>query len=311
MVYQYINVGIEIPTKAPLREDLVYATLYSSGLTLNNNTNTNDESLLVIDPFCGSGTIAIEAASTLCKLPPGRLRSTPLLGTTLYNPTLWSSMVQQATNDNNNITDNKIKIMASDRDKGAIDACKQNAINANVNQYIHFQHLSFSQCFDTIKKDQLNYFSHDDNNDNDNKTQAEEKQTKLLIRVITNPPYGIRTRASSSNKNKKSTSASIVMLEMYQKFGYMVNTVFNNNNANDAFNTSSTTTIVSKNTINTTTTASATTASATTASATTATTSTTIVGNDRDIIRKTGIQNLQTKFITNHGGMKIFVLSNS
>ncbi len=52
--------------KAPLRETLAAAMLLSSGWT-------PDRSLL--DPFCGSGTIPIEAGLIARKIPPGRRRN--------------------------------------------------------------------------------------------------------------------------------------------------------------------------------------------------------------------------------------------
>jgi len=235
----------QIPTKAPLREDLAYAMLHASGWGDDSNK------ILFLDPFCGSGTIAIEAASILYNLPPGRLRTTPLLGTSLHDPSLWSSLLNESKVRNHSP---QVKIIASDRDRGAISACKQNAMNANVSQYIDFKQASFTDSLESIK---------------------ELKNTKAFI--ITNPPYGIRTKKSSN-------------LEMYQKFGFLVN-------KNNIDKTSSSTVTVVGNTVSTTESG----GGGVTIS---------IIGKDRNLIRKTGIANLHTKFITNHGGLKVFVLSN-
>ena len=66
--------------KAPLREDIAYSMLYAAGLQ-------NYQGLL--DPMCGSGTIAIEGAAMKLGLPPGRLRNLSLDGTAFHSPELW------------------------------------------------------------------------------------------------------------------------------------------------------------------------------------------------------------------------------
>src|SRR4030095_2309855 len=54
--------------KAPLREDLAHALLLGAGFARGQ---------ALLDPFCGAGTIAIEAAAIGLALPPGRLRPPP------------------------------------------------------------------------------------------------------------------------------------------------------------------------------------------------------------------------------------------
>jgi putative N6-adenine-specific DNA methylase len=93
--------------KAPLREDLSFALLYSAGwrpaaqprsLSLTSEAagpESRSPPRYLLDPFCGSGTIVIEAAAMASGLPPGRLRPPPFAGTNMHDPTRWQNLVSQ------------------------------------------------------------------------------------------------------------------------------------------------------------------------------------------------------------------------
>ena len=128
--------------KAPLREDIAYAALYAAGWKPSYyywQQQQHDDSIApwvfdtFIDPFCGSGTLPIEAAAMRAGLPPGRLRPAPLGGTRLYNPRAWKTLIQQhkqqQQQQSNN--DNAI-ILASDRNAGAMSITAANAQRAGV-----------------------------------------------------------------------------------------------------------------------------------------------------------------------------------
>jgi putative N6-adenine-specific DNA methylase len=94
--------------KAPLREDLAHALVLASGWR-------DDEALL--DPFCGSGTIAIEGARLAAGIPPGALRPRNAsldLEATAATPTRTGL------------------IAASDRDELAAENTRANADRAGV-----------------------------------------------------------------------------------------------------------------------------------------------------------------------------------
>jgi putative N6-adenine-specific DNA methylase len=73
--------------KAPLRETLAAAMLVAAGW---------DGSVPLVDPFCGSGTIAIEAALLACRQPPGAGRSFAFADWPSFQPGTWASLVGEA-----------------------------------------------------------------------------------------------------------------------------------------------------------------------------------------------------------------------
>lgn len=142
--------------KAPLREDLAFAFLYGAGWkpTYRSSTHIPVEATpkqkastytSFVDPFCGSGTIAIEAAAMAHGLPPGRLRAAPLKGTALYNPQEWKNLVETAMEASKSNVDASLKqIRASDRDKGAVQATRSNAERAGVLNLVETEHCAFT-----------------------------------------------------------------------------------------------------------------------------------------------------------------------
>jgi len=109
--------------KAPLREDLAHALLRAAGFARGQ---------ALLDPFCGAGTIAIEAAAIGLALPPGRLRPPPLRGTALADDDRWRALVTQAMRAAAAAAGTAMPIAASDRDAGAIAAARRNAERAGV-----------------------------------------------------------------------------------------------------------------------------------------------------------------------------------
>lgn len=118
--------------KAPLREDLAHALVLASGWT-------RAEALL--DPFCGSGTIAIEAAALALGLAPGRLRAPALEHLALFDATAWREAAASPPGANASGP----LISASDRDAGAIEAARANATRAGVESAIAFTHCALTK----------------------------------------------------------------------------------------------------------------------------------------------------------------------
>ncbi len=112
--------------KAPLREDLAHALVLASGWT---------PELALLDPFCGSGTILIEAAALARGLAPGRLRAPALQHLALFDPSTWREVAAAAPPNTR-----ALQISGSDRDAGAITAARSNASRAGVADAIEFAH---------------------------------------------------------------------------------------------------------------------------------------------------------------------------
>jgi putative N6-adenine-specific DNA methylase len=125
----------KLPGKAPMLEALAAATILSTKW---------DQASLFVNPMCGSGTLAIEAALIATNSAPGLLRENyafmHLLGykdSMYYNERLkLDEQIKVVPN---------LKIIASDISKQAIDIAKINAKVAGVEDLIEFQVVDFEQ----------------------------------------------------------------------------------------------------------------------------------------------------------------------
>ena len=112
--------------KAPLRETLAAALLMASGWDLASP---------LLDPFCGSGTIPIEAALMARGIPPGINRRFAFMDWPGFDERVW----QDTLNSWQKASGNPSLILASDRDAGAIRMAQTNAERAGVAGTIEFK----------------------------------------------------------------------------------------------------------------------------------------------------------------------------
>jgi len=148
------------PTAAPLKETLACALLYISRWTKEKP---------LIDPFCGSGTIPIEAAMMGLNIAPGINRRFDAAHWTQIDSKLWNASAGEARDLIN--SGNKLKIYGYDIDSDAIEACHFHAKEAGVDKMLHFQ-------------------------------VRDMKQTSSRFEygiIVTNPPYGDRLGNKSEN----------------------------------------------------------------------------------------------------------------
>ncbi len=111
---------------APLRETL------GAALAL---TARPREDILFWDPFCGSGTIAIEAAMIVSNRAPGLGRG--FAGETFANipAALWTEARAEA--EGLIKRDCRFEVYASDIDEDILDITYENALRAGVEEYLH------------------------------------------------------------------------------------------------------------------------------------------------------------------------------
>jgi len=125
-----------MPWKAPLQETLAAAIIAATGWQDKGN---------FINPMCGSGTLAIEAALIGINKPPGILRQNfcfmHLRG---YEKALWETLRGEALLACRKTLRNRI--IATDISSGAVEAARKNAMTAGVDQLIEF---SASEYADT------------------------------------------------------------------------------------------------------------------------------------------------------------------
>jgi putative N6-adenine-specific DNA methylase len=118
--------------KAPLRETLAAGMLLASGW---------DGRSPLLDPFCGSGTIPIEAALMGLGIAPGARRRFQFEQWPGFDGHAWQSLVREAESKRGSSLP---PIVASDRDAGAIQMAQANAERAGVAAFIQFSHRAVS-----------------------------------------------------------------------------------------------------------------------------------------------------------------------
>lgn len=143
----------EIGSPAPIRETLAAALV---------SLTPWKEGRLLIDPFCGSGTIPIEAALKGLNIAPGLKRSFVSEKWFRIPEKLWDRARQEAQDSIK--YDNDIRIQGYDIDDKFIKIARSNAKKAGVEDYIHFQQRDVR---DFSSKEKYGF-------------------------IVTNPPYGER-----------------------------------------------------------------------------------------------------------------------
>jgi putative N6-adenine-specific DNA methylase len=149
-------------TKASLRETLAAAMLLEAGW---------DPTTPLLDPFCGSGTVAIEAALIAAGRAPGENRDFAFKAWPSFEPGTWSSVRAEMNRDADSSRDAPFPIVASDRDDGAIEIARANAERAGMARALDIRRATVSEL-------------------------AAPATTDTPGWVITNPPYGRRVSAS-------------------------------------------------------------------------------------------------------------------
>ena len=119
--------------KAPMRETLAAALVLTSGWSGAGP---------LVDPFCGSGTIVIEAALWARRLAPGRLRRFAFQQWPSFTRKAWRGAQDQAT-AGERLTE-PVMIVAGDRDAGAVAAARANAERAGVGDLVEVRHGAVS-----------------------------------------------------------------------------------------------------------------------------------------------------------------------
>lgn len=118
--------------KAPLRETLAAALLIHARY---------DPAQPLVDPFCGAGTFAVEAALIARRIAPGRSRHFSFMDWQNFELEEWRGQLNEAERA---VQDSASTIEASDRDEGAVAAAAANAARAGVADAIHFRACAVS-----------------------------------------------------------------------------------------------------------------------------------------------------------------------
>ncbi|MFA5467476.1 MAG: bifunctional 23S rRNA (guanine(2069)-N(7))-methyltransferase RlmK/23S rRNA (guanine(2445)-N(2))-methyltransferase RlmL [Sphaerochaetaceae bacterium] len=126
-------------SKATLKENLAAAVLMRSEWYKTRG--------LLLDPFCGSGTIPIEAALIATDTAPGLLNPDrfAFLKLNFHDPLLWEEILEEAYLRHEAGIKKEVSILAWDIDEEMIEYAKENAKKAKVLKFINFALQDFTK----------------------------------------------------------------------------------------------------------------------------------------------------------------------
>jgi putative N6-adenine-specific DNA methylase len=133
---------------APLRETLAAALLLQGVLSEDGTPSLAG----IMDPFCGSGTIPIEAVLLARRIPPGMAspgftpRRFGVLDWPDLPPNLWERSVAEARDRILRSDAIPARVFGSDRDPSAIDAARANAERAGVLDDLQLETANLSRA---------------------------------------------------------------------------------------------------------------------------------------------------------------------
>lgn len=121
---------------APLKENLAAAILMRAGFSA--------ETPVLIDPFCGSGTLLIEAAMMATDKAPGLDRlDYGFLNWQRHDTALWDSIQQEALERHENACEKaSTKIYGFDSDNQVLRTAQANVRAAGLSDFIHLEEIS-------------------------------------------------------------------------------------------------------------------------------------------------------------------------
>lgn len=124
----------KIPMTAPMQETLAVAVIMATGWSGAGN---------FINPMCGSGTLAIEAALRGLNTAPGLLRDNfGFMHIKGFKESLWKELLDHAKGEVKKAVG--CRLIATDVRREAVEAAKRNATLAGVEHFIEFAICDYS-----------------------------------------------------------------------------------------------------------------------------------------------------------------------
>lgn len=188
-------------TEAVLGEFMAASLLYRSEwykYLLNSFDDEQAKVPTLLDPFCGSGTICIEAALMATNTAPGLLNTDrfAFFKLPIHKEEIWQKVLDEAEEAQ---CPAKCKIIGWDIDKNAIDISLKNASEASVANLVNFEVKDFTKV------------SQEDVNTLNSQVESEKRGC-----IVTDPPFGVRLDIGSSNIRRLYQSMGQVL---YNCFG--------------------------------------------------------------------------------------------
>lgn len=126
----------KIPMTAPMQETLAASVIQATGWTCAGASGQTGSGNF-INPMCGSGTLAIEAALIALNRAPGLLRDNfGFMHIRGFDKSLWDELRSEAKKTAGKALD--CRIIATDSSSEAVEAAKKNAATAGVGHLIEF-----------------------------------------------------------------------------------------------------------------------------------------------------------------------------
>ena len=176
-------------TDAVLSEYLTCSVIYRS--EWRKTLEKGEGVPMLLDPFCGSGTIAIEAALWAADRAPGLVstRRFNFFNLPIHDPDVYEEVVDEAMERAEKAKERTIEIHAWDNDPKAVAISKKHAELAEVAHLIKFQVKDF-------------------------RTITEADVPAGVGYIITDPPYGLRMDSDTS------------LEVLYRQIGKQISTLF-------------------------------------------------------------------------------------
>lgn len=173
---------------APIKETMAAA------LVILSKWNPDE---VLVEPMCGTGTIAIEAAMIAKNIAPGVNRKFASESWKIIPENLWIDLRAEAFESED--MNRELKIYATDIDKEAIEVAKENAIKAGVDEDINFEVKDFKDVESTAK----------------------------YGAIIVNPPYGERLM-NDEDIEKLYSDFGYICKKKFIKWSYYIITSYEN-----------------------------------------------------------------------------------
>ena len=157
----------------------------------------------VCDPFCGSGTIPIEAALAAINRAPGLNRDFAAEQWAWLEPGIWNDAKEEAKSKEYK---GEYNIWGGDIDPKYIEAAKENAKRAGVSEHIRFEVADATDFKQEIPK--ASPTNQTSPADQTSQTNHKKKHSSGII--MSNPPYGERVMEHSEAE------------DLYRRFGKAV-----------------------------------------------------------------------------------------